>query len=147
MNDNVLSIENLFPSCGARKYGNGRIDTDLFNGKTNDELNFDSDILLQKIINKRKKIRELHVKYFNICCKKIESADSVGMTDIIFKLPKMIEEINDFDFKDCIEYISKNLKRQKLDTYIINKRTLFVSWKYIELNKYGNKDDSSSDSS
>ena len=71
---------------------------------------------------------------YNKCCWKIKDADDDGLTDIIFNLRDVILEHSSYKHREAIEYISKNLREQKLDTYIINDKTLFVTWKYIELN-------------
>lgn len=135
-----LSIETLFPSKeGSRPYANGSLDIDtifsnIFEDKA-EERKFNSDALIKSITKRRKKLRKVHVNLYNLCCTKIESANSLGLTDIVFELPEYIPECPDFKHKQCIEYISTNLRKESLDTYVIDKRHLFITWKYIELNK------------
>ena len=72
---------------------------------------------------------------YNQCCYKIKEADNIGLTDIMFELPDIILENSSFKHKDAIEYISKNLREQNIDTLILKENKLFITWKYIELNK------------
>lgn len=80
------------------------------------------------------------VRSYNLCCEKIKEANDIGLTDLIFELPEVAlltyTECKDIDI---IEYISKNLQKQQLNTYIINSKKLFITWKFLELNKENNK--------
>jgi hypothetical protein len=135
-----FSIETLFPSeDGTRPYANGTLDIDtLFSNNLdnkNEDRKFNSDILLKGITERRKRIRKVHVEMYNLCCSKIQSADSLGLTDIVFELPEYIPECPEFKHRLCIDYISTNLRKESLDTYMIDQRHLFITWKYVELNK------------
>jgi hypothetical protein len=95
---------------------------------------FDSTNLLKNIQEKRIKKRNWLVDEYNKCCAQIKDANETGLTDIFFTLPEIIVEHSSYKHKEALEYISKNLREQKLDTHIVNERTLFVTWKYLELN-------------
>lgn len=134
-----MNIENLMPSYN--KNYNTRKTLDVYTISHGSKINvepqrdFDSNDLLNSIINKRQKMRNWLVDMYNQCCYKIKEANESGLTDIIFELPDIILENSSFKHKDCIEYISKNLREQYIDTLIMNDNKLFITWKYIELNK------------
>ena len=134
-----MNIENLMPSNNHvynRNKGVLTVDMISRGAKINVEpdRDFDSSKLLNNINDRRRKKRNWLVNMYNQCCAKIKDADDSGLTDIIFTLPEIIIENSSYKHKEAIEYISKNLREQKLDTYIIDKRNLFVTWKYLELN-------------
>lgn len=134
-----ITIDKLMPANNV-SYTNGKMDIesiakDKFINDT-PEQNFNSDVLLKNIKKKRQKLRNTLVNTYNLCCDKIKEADSIGLTDLIFELP----EIMFLSFSECrdidiINYISNNLRKQKLNTYIINNKKLFITWKFLELNK------------
>ena len=134
-----MNIENLMPSNNNNYNRNkGILTVDMIsNGsKINVEpdRDFDSVKLLNSINDRRKKKRNWFVEMYNQCCAKIKDADDTGLTDIIFTLPEIIVENSSYKHIEAIEYVSKNLRDQKIDTYIIDNRSLFVTWKYLELN-------------
>lgn len=134
-----MNIENLMPSNNNNYNRNkGILTVDMIsNGsKINVEpdRDFDSTKLLNSINDRRKKKRNWLVDMYNQCCAKIKDADDAGLTDIIFTLPEIIVENSSYKHIEAIEYVSKNLRDQKIDTYIIDNRNLFVTWKYLELN-------------
>jgi hypothetical protein len=135
-----MTIDNLMPG-GNRKYLNkGHFDVNSISKDKyiNDDpdINFNSDDLLETIQKRRENTRRLLVTSFNLCCDKIKEADSMGLTDLIFELPSMITMSNVYSKTiDIIRYISDKLKKQKLNTCIIDEKKLFITWKFIELNK------------
>ena len=87
-------------------------------------------------LKRRLKVRAKLVEMYNLCCEKIKEADDMGLTDIIFELPTSMFLIN----TDCVDieiikYIDNNLRKQKLNTYVVNSKKLFITWKFLELNK------------
>ncbi len=142
MENNVfreMNIETLMPSHNHNYNRNkGILTVDMISSgsKINVEpdRDFDSTQLLNNIVERRRKKRNWLVEMYNKCCVQIKEADDSGLTDIIFTLPEIIVENSSYKHIEAIEYVSKNLRLQKLDTYIIDNRNLFVTWKYIELN-------------
>jgi hypothetical protein len=134
-----MNIETLMPSYNHNYNKSKRLDvyTISHGSKINvePEKDFDSNELLNSIIERRKKLRNWLVDMYNQCCYKIKEADAIGLTDIMFELPDIILENSSFKHKDAIEYISKNLRTQNIDTLILKDNKLFITWKYIELNK------------
>lgn len=134
-----MNIENLMPSnnhCYNRK--KGMLTVDMISGGTKINVDPDRDFnsmkLLNNIYDRRNKKRNWLVDVYNQCCAKIQDADDLGLTDVIFTLPEIIVESSMYKHREAIEFVSKHLREQKLDTYIINERNLFITWKYLELN-------------
>jgi len=134
-----MNIENLMPSYN-KNYNTQKI-LDVYTISHGSKINiepqrdFDSGDLLNSIMHRREKMRNWFVNMYNQCCYKIKEADNLGLTDIMFELSDIILENSSFKHKDCIEYISKNLREQFIDTLILADNKLFITWKYIELNK------------
>jgi len=143
-NNNNLTIDSLMPTSNHVNYSNGKLDISCIskNKFINDipEKNFNSDILLKNINKKKQNIKNTCVNCYNLCCEQIKEADNLGLTDLIFELPtSMFIGNNDCSDIEIIEYINDNLIKQKLNTYILNSHKLFITWKFIELNKQINK--------
>ena len=137
---NKITINTLMPSSNQSYLHKGKIDINSISKDKfiNDDpdINFDSGVLLKSIQKKREKIRSKLVSSYNLCCEKIKEADNIGLTDLIFELPNMISMSNIYckDI-DVIRYISNKLREEKLNTLIINNTKIFITWKFIELNK------------
>jgi len=133
-----MNIETLMPSNNHNYNRNkGKIDINMISdgAKINIEpdRDFDANKLLDNIYERRRKKRNWLVDMYNKCCGKIKDADDSGLTDIIFTLPDLILEHSSYKQYEAIEYISKNLREQKLDTYIIDDKNIFITWKFYEL--------------
>ena len=143
MENNIFSkmnIETLMPSRNRNYNNTKKLDVyTISSGKQiniDPSRNFDSTELLANIYDRRKKIRNWFVDMYNLCCSKIKDADESGLTDLLFELPELLIDSSIYKEKECIEYISKNLREQNIDTLLLNNNTqLFITWKYIELNK------------
>ena len=153
MSREILSVDDLFPSYDDENFrrSNPKLDVNSlarnFSYDKQEELNFNSDILLKNIIERRKLLRNTHVKLYNACCQQIKEVDGLnnGVTSIIFTLDKKYDECPFLNHMDCIKYIDENLKKELLDTYVMNDRQIFVTWKFIELNKQMVKKDDNDD--
>ena len=134
-----FTIDTLMPSSNQSYLNKGKIDINSISKDKfiNDDpdINFDSGILLKSIQKKREKIRAKLVTCYNLCCEKIKESDNMGLTDLVFELPNMISMSNIYckDI-DVIRYISNKLREEKLNTYIVDDKKLFITWKFIELN-------------
>ena len=133
-----MNIETLMPSNNHNYNRNtGKIDVNMISsGKSiniDPSKDFNSHNLLNGIYERRKKKRNWLVDMYNLCCNKIKDADDAGLTDITFVLPEIILENSSYRHLEAIEYISKNLRDQRMDTLILDKKSLFITWKYLEL--------------
>jgi len=136
---NNITIDKFMPSKNLDYLPRGNITINSIskdkNINSDPELNFNSTILLKNIQQRRLKIRAKMVEMFNLCCEKIIETENSYLTDLIFKLPESIFiDFNGCKDIDIINYIAKKLKQNKLDVLIINSDTLFITWKFIELN-------------
>ncbi len=134
-----MNIETLMPSSNHNYNRNiGTINVDMISAgrciNSDPEKDFNSHELLKNIYDKRKKRRNWLVEMYNLCCNKIKDADDNGITDIVFELPPIIMENSKYMHKEAIEYISKNLRDQHIDTLLLDNKSLFITWKYLELN-------------
>jgi hypothetical protein len=142
MNNNVFSkmnIETLMPSKNNNYNHSRKLDVNTISSGKQINLDpsrdFNSNDLLTGIYERRKKIRNWLVDMYNLCCTRIKDADENGFTDLVFELPELLMDSSLFKEKECIEYISKNLREQNIDTLLLKNNKLFITWKYIELNK------------
>jgi hypothetical protein len=133
-----LSVDKLFPEGGRSGKGGKKLNIDSLFGEKNDddyEIEFSSDILIEKIEARRK----IKLKCFNhmlkYCYDRIMSVDNIHDTDMIFTVVDMIPECKDYDSLECLEFISVKLREQDFDTIILSDNTMFITWKYIEIKK------------
>jgi hypothetical protein len=98
-------------------------------------LKFNADILIKKRIEKREKLLNIYLKYYKICVEKITQQNNVNKYDLFFNVPNYIVECPEYNGKNCILYIQEKLKNNHFDTFIIENNTIFITWKYLELNK------------
>ena len=133
-----LNIETLMPSNNHNYNRNKKLDVfTISDGKKiniEPDRDFNSADLLSTIQERRRKLRNWLVDTYNQCCLRIKEANNAGLTDILFELPEIIVENSSYRHKDAIEYISKNLRNQAIDTLILDNKKIFITWKYIELN-------------
>lgn len=122
-----ISISNLFPTSSDFR----PLDVySLYNTKEQriqNQLNFNIDRLVKLREEKKNKIFIQYDKIFNMCLKKINRANDLYKTEVIFDIPEGIYGQNDYNPLQCIEYINKKLHDMCLDTLILNK-SIYISW-------------------
>lgn len=133
-----ISINALFPDKYNKK-GTGNIDveslyrgTALLNGVKN---KFTSDDLLENIVKAREKKLSAMIDQYNKCCRAITDANNNGLNYIQFSVPTYSPGCSTYSSIDTLEYISDNLRKNYLDTVIINNITIFINWEDIEFKK------------
>ncbi|ARF09347.1 hypothetical protein Catovirus_2_296 [Catovirus CTV1] len=107
----------------------------LANIKSNNDTSFNIDSLIKIRKEKREKLLETYIKYYNRCIEKIKVLNNRNITDMFFEVPLTVPDCYGYKPVDCIEFISNKLNVFYMDTYKINNHTLFITWKYIEANK------------
>jgi hypothetical protein len=140
-----ICVDNLFP--GDMKSGtkghNMDIET-LFSNtslNTDPEMPFTTEILLERI--KKRRVEKL-LCYRNMliyCHKKIVATDEDQGTDLILTMVEIVPECRDYNSRECLEYISSNLREENFDTAILSDTMIFITWKYIELKNQQLKND------
>jgi len=135
-----ININILVPNAQTieETHSNGTLDVNtLANMKKNNDstthFNIESLIKIRK--EKREKLLETYIKYYNRCVDKIKMLNNRNITDLFFEVPMNIPDCYGYKPIDCIEFISNKLKTFYMDTCKVNNHTLFVTWKYIEANK------------
>jgi len=122
-----ISIGNLFPSSSDFK----PLDVySLYNTKEQriqNQLNFNIERLVQLREEKKNKIFIQYDKIFNACLNKINRANNLHKTEVLFDIPEGIYGHSDYNPLQCLEYIEKKLKDMCLDTLIL-KKSIYISW-------------------
>jgi hypothetical protein len=130
-----LNIENLFSCENSKPITNGKLDINTLFKKniiTENEVIFSSEILLNNIIKKKKKIKETYTIMYKSCCDKIISANAVGITDIIYEIPSTVQKCIDYNSYDCLILIKDKLQEQHMLSTIISPNKIFITWNDIE---------------
>ena len=134
---NNISIESLFPNSKNRiKHGTLDVNT-LFPGKSNmnEDEYFDVDELSLVRKEKDKKLKDLFKVIMKQCIDRIKTANTNDYTDIVFEVPKKIYLYPDYYPHTCLQYIEKKLRKLYIDTLIITKNHIFISWLNVDRNK------------
>ena len=105
----------------------------LANVKTDYE-NINTDILVSTRIERREKLFNTYIKYFNICYEKIKILNATNKTDLIYEIPKVVPDCYGYRSVDCLNFIEEKLRKNGMDACRITPTKLFVTWKYIEAN-------------
>jgi hypothetical protein len=95
---------------------------------------FNIQTIIKNKEKKRKELLEIYVKYYDNCLKKIEYANHLNKTDLLYSVDAFIPELIEYKSQNCIEYIIKKLKENYFDVCIVDKKTIFITWLYLEIN-------------
>jgi hypothetical protein len=126
-----INIESLFH---CKTHSNERKTLDV-KAITQSQKPFDTDILIETKEKRRKNLLNNYIKFYDLCLKKIEIANNLGKTDLLYAVAEFIPNCPDYKSADCIAYIKGKLERDSFDTYIIGNKTLFITWVYLEANR------------
>jgi hypothetical protein len=132
--DNI-NINNLFPLSNSRSSVDKPLDvTSLYN--------FDRPQNIELEANVKEKKRIIHNRYRKItdmCLNKIKSANKINKTDIVFNIPLTVFGCHEYNSDECLDYMEYKLRKLYMDTYILSKTAIFVSWLNIENNMKDSK--------
>lgn len=102
-----------------------------------------ADELIEARKFRREKLLGIFNDLYNECIEKIKLYDLNGKIDLVFVVPSKIDSDINYSSQECIEFIKRKLKEIYIDTLFLNDVTLFITWKYIEINQFNhNKNDS-----
>ena len=136
---NNISIKTLIPDANIGNLKNNILDINslvtITNSYEDSVKNFNSDYLIKSSTEKREKLLKIYNKYYGMCITKIKLFHSTNKMDLIFDVPEKITENQDYICKYCMDFIENKLKQNNMDTFRINNRTIFITWKFIESNK------------
>ena len=79
-------------------------------------------------------------KIYNICLNKIDTANSMRKTDIIFEIPRLIFRCPEYDPFECLNYLEKKLRNLDMDTLRMSGLFIFISWQNIKKNRKRERD-------
>lgn len=124
-----FSISNFFPDADIKK----NLDIKTLTSITCDD--FNSEKLLKDKQHREKQVKKSYKKVLNTCLTKIDSVNKKGGTDIMFEVPQCYFLENNYSPEKCLKYIEKKLRKHYIDTYIVSKTGIYISWEDIEKNK------------
>lgn len=126
-----ISINNLFPSNNDFK----PLDVNsLYNPQekhVRNKINFNIDRLVNLREERKKKVLIQYERIFNMCLNKINLANNLNKVEIVYDVPEAIYGSFDYNSNDCLEYIDDKLKKLKLDTLILDNKSIYVSWENL----------------
>jgi hypothetical protein len=123
-----ININNLFP------YANDFKPLDVYSlyhtrdKQITNKINFNIERLIKLREERKNKILIQYEKIFNMCLKKINTANNLNKTEIVYDVPEAIFGYLEYNRLRCLEYIEKKLKDMHLDALILNNKTIYVSW-------------------
>lgn len=133
---NNITIDVLFPN-GTDNSRYGRLDIDtLFKGTSQlvtKKEDFTSADLLDSIAKTRKKKLHVMIDQYNKCCRMIKEADKEGDDHLTFMVPPTVAECTAYSSVDTLVYIQNNLRKKFIDTTIVDRLSIFITWEDVEL--------------
>lgn len=126
-----ISIRTLCPQGKTEQLSvNNIYDTD--NKVHQEKVNFSVDELIKLREKRRKRIFVEYGKQYNICLEKITLGNKIGLTEIVYEVPKYVYGHYEYDYVECLKYIGKKLTKEKLDVLYIDDSQILISWHNIE---------------
>lgn len=107
----------------------------LANNNQDETRNFSPELIINKRKERREKILESYNKEYGQCIDKIKMLNEQGKLDLIYEVPRFSVTCSDYISSQCIDFIVTKLSLNYMDAFKINDTSVFVTWKYIELNK------------
>ena len=95
---------------------------------------FNIKMILDNKNRKRKTLLDIYIKSYNICVKKIEIANSLDKSDLLYTVDAFMPSVPEYNSLDCINYIKTKLTEAYFDVCIVDRKTLFITWIYLEIN-------------
>lgn len=137
-----LSLESLF-KCTTNNNTTNVLDVRTI---TRNQKPFDVNVLLETRQKKREKLLIIYQKTYELCIKNIELANNLGKTDLIFTIRDFVSSCPEYKSINCINYIRDRLQKKLFNIYVVDNKTIFITWLYLEVNtdqanenKYENK--------
>lgn len=132
-----ITVSTLFPELNKKDNDNITVKSlfDTKNNRLKNEINFSVNSLLAPKIEKRKQIKMEYKLEYKTCLSQIELVNKVGQTDFIFEVPKTKFMLPEYNSEDCINYIKDHLYDNCIDSMVLSKTKIFVSWLDLEENR------------
>ena len=137
---NILSSSTgmINDSNSNSNLNSNNIDVESLSNLKNSKEIFDINMIISIKKQKREKLLETYITYYDRCIEKIKILNKRNICDLFFQVPFYIPDCFEYKPQDCIDFIQNKLKKYYMDSYKINNNTIFITWKYIELNSIKN---------
>ena len=136
---NNLSIKNLVPDVKIGDSKSSILDINsltAINNSAEDSIRtFNADYLIKTSKDKREKLLQIYHRFYGHCIEKIKLFHNAGKFDLIYEVPDKVTDSYDCIAKYCMDFLEIKLKENYIDTYRIDNKTIFITWKYIESSK------------
>lgn len=132
-----ISIKNIFSNSNDFE----PLDVNnLYNVKDKkNKINFNIDRLIKLREERKNKILIQYEKIFKMCLNKVNLANDMNKTEIVYDVPDGIYGHYDYNPVDCLLYIEGKLKNMFFDTLVLNNKTIFISWANLGDNREKSK--------
>lgn len=129
-----ININNLFKGAEIKPF-NVHTLCDVRNKKEKEKVELNIDRLINIRDERENKVLEHYTKIYESCLKKINAANELLKTSLMFSVPESIFAVPNYDTVNCIEFIETKLKNEKFDTLVINDTTIYISWLNLGKNR------------
>ena len=102
---------------------------------TKNKIDFSVENLSIQRQEKRNKLIQKYKKILSLCLTKINSVNKNNKTDMIYTVPLVIFGYQDYNSVECLNYLEAKLRYLHMDTLIVSKTEIFVSWLNVDKNK------------
>lgn len=138
-----INIDNLFSNNSDNKRPLDVYSIYQNEDKNKNKIKFNIDKLINAKEEKKKKVFIQYNKIYNMCLNKIDTANRINKTDIIYDVPLFIYRCEEYNVLDCLKYLQDKLRDIYIDTLIILPSSIFISWANIDVNRKNNNPKSS----
>lgn len=94
--------------------------------------NFTIEKLVRKRHQERLQLQALYEKIYVQCLQHIEQTDTMKKDNTIFEIPLLIYGNNNYNRKECLNFVNDKLKLDGLDTIVLYDAKIYISWAKIE---------------
>jgi hypothetical protein len=122
----LLSVDSLFAPLNELKTST--------NTKMS-KISLSIDPLIQTQDDIDAKIKQTYRDVYSNCFEKIVQSNSLKNLDLIFEIPKILNNNLIYDYDECSEYIINKLRQNYIDVCRISYNKLFITWINIRNNK------------
>lgn len=93
------------------------------------------DPLIQTQDDIDEKIKQTYRDVYSLCFEKIVQSNSLKNLDLMFEIPKILNNNLIYDYDECCEYIINKLRQNYIDVCRMSYNKLFITWINIRNNK------------
>jgi hypothetical protein len=127
-----INIENIFDIHTEQPITVDNVYERRKSKKNKTVLNIDK--IKKNIELKKNMAKSEYKKKFKICVNKINMANDIGKTNIIYVVNNDVFLVSNFKCIDCIKYINNKLIKNKFKTCILSDNSILISWSDIYKN-------------